>query len=102
MIPGLRDYCAQLPTDTLLLSRVTAALTAKARPTTVVPPVRVMLAEARMLPWNAVPVPSVPELPTCQYTLHGDPPPAMTTEALEAVVIVLPIWKIQLALASPP
>jgi hypothetical protein len=54
------------------------------------------------LPWNAVPVPIVPELPTCQNTLHGSPLPAMITEELEAVVIVLPIWKIRrLELSAP-
>jgi hypothetical protein len=34
-----------------------------------VPLTRVILAEARMLPWNAVPVPRVAEVPTCQNTL---------------------------------
>ena len=43
---------------------------APARPITVAPVVAVMLVSARMLPMNAVLVPRVAELPTCQKTLH--------------------------------
>ena len=35
---------------------------------------RVMLASARIFPSNAVPVPSVAELPTCQNTPSSEPP----------------------------
>lgn len=49
-----------------LLSNVTAPLRANARPATVAPVFTVMLVSARMFPTNAVLVPSVAELPTCQ------------------------------------
>src|SRR4051812_42521925 len=48
--------CEHPPRETLLWSIVTAALRARARPTTLVPLVRVMLANASVLPWKAVPV----------------------------------------------
>ena len=51
----------------VLVSIVTAPFRAKALPQLSVAPVfRVMLVSARMLPWNAVFVPSVAELPTTQ------------------------------------
>lgn len=49
-----------------LLSNVTAPLRANARPATVAPVVTVTLVSARILPTNAVLVPRVAELPTCQ------------------------------------
>src|SRR6202165_447939 len=61
----------------------------------VAPLFMVMLASAIRLPWNWVPVPSVAELPTCQYTAHGCAPAATTTCALVAVVSVLPIWNMK-------
>ncbi len=51
--------------STLLMS-VTAPLRASRRPITVAPLLSEMLASAIRLPWNAVVVPSVAELPTCQ------------------------------------
>ena len=55
-------------------------------------PPGVTLASARILPAKAVSVPSVAELPTCQYTLQL--PPLMTrTDELLAVVSAVPIWK---------
>ena len=53
------------------------------------------------VPLNAVPVPSVAELPTCHHTLQDLPPLIMVTDELDAVVSVLPIWKTQTALGSP-
>ena len=53
------------------------------------------------LPWNAVVVPSVAELPTCQKTLQGEAPLISSTELADAVVSVEPIMKTNCALASP-
>ena len=56
----------------VLAINVTAAVWAIARPVTMLAPLFiVMLASAMRLPWNCVPVPSVAELPTCQYTAHA-------------------------------
>ena len=85
----------------LLVSIVTAAVCARALPDTLAPVFNVMLASARIFPANAVVVPSVAELPTCQNTLHGFPPLIITTEELLAVVSVLPIWKIKSAFGLP-
>ena len=77
-----------------LESRVTAPLRAKALPSRMAEPVvMVMLVKARICPSNAVSVPSVAELPTCQSTLHSaaGPPLITTTDELLAVVSVLPI-----------
>jgi hypothetical protein len=52
-----------------------------------------------MLPTKVVVVPSVVELPTCQKTLHGEPPLIITTDELVAVVSALPIWNMKTALA---
>ena len=61
---------AQLSMDTSFVSVVTAPLRAKALPHSILAPVfRVMLVSARMFPVNAVVVPRVAELPTCQKTL---------------------------------
>jgi len=87
--------------ETLLLSIVTAPFLASALPSTPAPVVRVMLVSARIFPTNAVPVPRVAELPTCQKTLHRSPPLIMPTDELLAVVSVLPIWKTQTDRGSP-
>src|SRR3989442_4866514 len=87
--------------ETLLVSIVTAPLSAKALPDTLAPVVREMLATARIFPVNAVPVPSVGELPTAQNTLVSRAPPLMTTDELIAVVRVLPILKTQIEPAGP-
>src|SRR6266446_8675686 len=72
---------------------VTAPVRAKTRPVTLAPVVTVSLIFARMLPSNAVFVPSVAELPTCQNTFPAVAPLARTTEDSLAVVSVLLIWK---------
>ena len=53
------------PSMTLLI-RLTWPLRASTRPITVAPLFSEMLVSAIRLPWNAVVVPSVAELPTCQ------------------------------------
>ena len=65
------------------------------------PVVSVMLVSAIRLPMNDVVVPSVAELPICQYTPHGFPPLIMSTDDPLAVVSVLPILKMKIALAFP-
>ena len=53
-----------------------------------------MLVCARMFPLNTEPEPTVAALPTCQKMLASEPvPPSNVTSELEAVVRVLPIWK---------
>ena len=89
----------------VLASSVTAPLRAKALPSVIVAPVSiVMLVYARICPSNAVVVPSVAELPTCQNILQpgvAEPALIVTTEELVAVVSVVPIWKINCAAELP-
>lgn len=87
--------------EIVLLSIVTAPVRAKARPTRLALVLRVMLASASTLPTKVVSVPIVAELPTCQNTLQPDAPLIRSTEALLAVVSVLPVWKTKTASGSP-
>jgi hypothetical protein len=57
---------AQVAMETVLESIVTAPFRARARPDMVALVSREMLVSARIFPTNAVPVPNVAELPTCQ------------------------------------
>ena len=57
-------------TATVLESIVTAPFRARDLPDKVALVLSVMLVSARIFPMNAVPVPIVAELPTCQKTLH--------------------------------
>jgi len=86
--------------ETTLESNVTAPLRARVLPLTLAPVFRVMLVSARILPSNIVPVPSVAELPTCQNTLQVSPL-IRRTDALLAVVSVLPTLKTKTASGSP-
>jgi len=92
----------------MLLSRVTAPVLASARPPRLSPPTpmvapvfMVMLAIAMMVPWKSVVLPSVAELPTCQNTAHAPAPLINDTDELDAVVSVLPIWKMKVAFVLP-
>lgn len=90
------------PPVMVLLSMVTAPFRASARPSSSVARVfSVMLVRARMFPWNRVSVPSVAELPTYQYTSHASALLMVTTEALLALMSVLPIWKTKSASGFP-
>ena len=71
-------------------SDVTAAFTAIARPTRLLPLVRVTLALAKTLPCIELVVPSVAELPMRQKTLQGLPLPAIVTADPLAVVSAVP------------
>src|SRR5438445_7057867 len=71
-----------------LESRLTAAVRANSRPSTVAPVVTVMEAKAKMFPLNTEPVPRVAELPTCQKTLAALAPPLRMTWRAEVVVRV--------------
>src|SRR5579872_6478487 len=86
---------------TVLVSSVTAPLRASARPSRLAPVVIVMLVNARMFPPNAVAVPMVAELPTCQKTLQMEAPLTTTTDEPLAVVKVLPILNTNTAFAVP-
>jgi hypothetical protein len=88
--------------ETSFVSIVTAPFRAKALPHPILAVVlRVMLVSARMLPANAVLVPKVAELPTCQKTLSPSPPLVKATDEALAVVSVLPIWKTKTAFGLP-
>ena len=81
---------AQFGRVIVLVSRLTWPLRARTRPFTVVPVCTVAEVNARMLPTKVVLVPSVAELPTCQYTLHGEAPLIRATVLLDAVISELP------------
>ena len=94
---------AQLGTLMVSSSRVTAPLRASARPVMVSPVSTVIEVKARMVPWKAVPVLSVAELPTCQKTLQAWAPLVRTTELpAGSVRSVEGAWKIQTASGLPP
>ena len=86
---------------TTLVSIVTAPVCAKALPFRVAPVFKVMLASARIFPTNAVVVPRVAELPTCQNTLQTVPPLITLTDEPLAVMSVLSIRKMKTALGLP-
>ena len=110
-LPASTDTAAALPKSTaddgasalpkVLVSRVTAPLRARTRPSIDAPVVTVIDVSARMLPVNAVPVPSVADEPTCQKTLLAWTPPVRTTEVFEPVMRVLPAWKMNTEPAGP-
>ena len=85
----------------VLLSKVTAAVRANRRPSTVAPVVTVMDAKARMFPLKTEPVPRVAELPTTQKMLAAWAPPLRMTWRPVVVVSVDAIWKMKTAFASP-
>ncbi len=85
----------------LLLSKVTAPVRAKTRPSTVAPVCTVMLASAMTVPTKSVVVPMVAELPTCQNTLQACAPPWSATRLLLAVISVDPARKMKTAEGSP-
>ena len=82
-------------TDTVFASSVTAPVSAIALPVAAALVSKVMLAWAITVPIKFVPVPKVAELPTCQKTSHRCALLTSITEALLAVVRVLPMRKIK-------
>jgi hypothetical protein len=90
----------QDPTETMLLSSVTAPVSATTLPSTPAPVSTVTLASAKIVPRNWVPVPRVAELPTWKNTLQSAPPAGliMITDELLPVTSELPIRKIKTAL----
>jgi hypothetical protein len=84
-----------------LSSIVTAPFRARALPDRLAPVPRLTLVSAMMFPLKAVPVPSVAELPTCQYTFRAWLPPVITTDELLAVFRELAILKMNTELALP-
>jgi hypothetical protein len=83
-------------------SRVTAPFRASSLPWMVAPVTKVMDEEAKMLPANAVPAPSVAELPTAQNTLLAWALLMRTTELPTAVINVEAVLNMKMALLSPP
>ena len=85
------------------LSRPVAppAIEARARPSSVAPVPSEIAWLAMMVPWKAVPVPSVAEVPTCQNTFAALAPPVRMTCRPAVVVNVEAIWKMNTALGSP-
>jgi hypothetical protein len=91
----------QAAKEMLLLSSVTAAFRASARPTRLAPFFMAMAVSARMLPTNVVLVSMVAELLTSHCTLHSLAPLMTLTVELGEVMSVLDIWKVQDAAGSP-
>jgi hypothetical protein len=91
VITGLGvSVVVQLVGTKVSLSSVTAPLRASTRPSTVTPVVTVAEVRAMSVPTKPEPVPSVAELPTCQYTLHACAPFSRITLLLDAVTTVEP------------
>jgi hypothetical protein len=93
---------AQAGTVTVESSRDTDPFRASSRPDTVDPVSAVMEVSASTLPTKVVPVPSVAELPTCQNTLQAWAPPVSAIVVFEAVMSVVPAWKMNTAPGLPP
>nr|WP_254896775.1 hypothetical protein [Amycolatopsis sp. Hca4] len=85
----------------VLSSRETWPLRASARPATAVPVVTVIDVNAMIVPTKFEFVPSVAELPTCQYTLHACAPLIKFTSLAGAVINVDATWKIHTVSDSP-
>ncbi len=83
------------------LMRVTAAVFAITRPVTWTPNVTVTEVDAMTVPENALPLPRVAELPTCQKTLHAWAPLVSTTLLADALLSVDTAWKMNTELGSP-
>jgi hypothetical protein len=98
---ALTGGAAHEETVAVVESSVTAPLSASALPVNVAPVSKVTLARAITVPIKFVPVPRVAELPTCQKTSHRCAPPMSATEALLAVMRVLPIRKMKGASELP-
>ena len=81
----------------MLVSIATVPVCARTLPDTLALVSNVILASAKIFPANAVVVPRVAEVPTCQNTLHSLPPLITRTEEPLAVVSAVPIWKIKSA-----
>ncbi len=92
---------AQRDRVTVSLINVTAPLRAKSLPFTVAPLFTEIDVKAMTVPWSAVLVPSVAELPTCQKTLHAWAPLMRLTPRSVAVVSVDATWKMNTARGSP-
>lgn len=85
----------------LLVTKVTAPVSAMREPSTFAPVLAVTEACARIMPLNVDPVPSDADDPTCQMTLHAWAPLIKDTLAAFWTVSVVPIWKTNKALGSP-
>src|ERR1700712_4180560 len=85
----------------VLVSRVTAPLSARARPSRVAPVFKVMLWLAISVPVKELPVPRTADVPTCQKMFTELPLSRLIME-LGSVVSAVPIRKWKAALGSPP
>src|ERR1039458_1082777 len=84
--------------EMVLVSMVTSPFRARALPHWIVEWVLSQtLVSATIFPAKAVPLWSIADLPTCQYTPLPAPAFSTTTEELAAVVRPLPIWKMKSA-----
>ncbi|AYV25447.1 hypothetical protein EES41_01710 [Streptomyces sp. ADI95-16] len=84
----------------VLLSSVTAALRASARPSNTAPFWAVMEARARMLPLKKDEVLTVAELPTCQKMLQACAPLISWTLLPTSMIKVVGTWKMKTELGS--
>lgn len=98
---GELETAAQVGTVTVLVSKVTSPVLASNLPSTTALVPRVILVDARIVPWKLDPLPSVAELPTCQKTLHACAPFSKIISLAEADVSPEPAWKINTAFAFP-
>jgi hypothetical protein len=103
LVEGLGGGLGVVQAGTVMTSssRVTAPLRASARPIIVSPVVTVIDCSAKIFPWNAEFVPSVAELPTCQYTLQACAPLVSKMWLAELVMSVEPTWKTKTASGLP-
>jgi hypothetical protein len=90
VVGSVGSAAAQPVLVTVLVSRLTWPVRARRRPTTSPPVLAETDANAMIVPTKSVPVPSVAEEPTCQWTLHGLTP-SSSTLLFDAVVSVEPI-----------
>lgn len=95
------ETTGQLWTLTEFESIVTVAPRANAPPFNTAAAPNVIEAPARIFPERELLAPSVAEVPTCQKTLHGRPPPVIRTLEPAAVMRVVPVWKYHASLAEP-
>lgn len=86
---------------TVLESKVVAPFRASNRRSKVAFVFALIEVNARMVPTNLEPTPSVEELPTCQKTLQAWAPLASVTPLLVEVMSVDPAWKMKTASGSP-
>ncbi|KAF4621643.1 hypothetical protein G7Y89_g14507 [Cudoniella acicularis] len=88
-------------TNKVFVSIVRVPPRANKPPLLLAPPSAVTETCARIVPANAMLIPKVADVPTCQKTLQGKPPPESITAEPTEVTKVEPIWKYQASVGDP-